>query len=252
MSSLHTTSLGITVGTPRGCLLSAVSRDTHSPPSAHSPIPNLSSAGMEHTASVCTRAACAKASPLLGRAALGRPPYSWNHLPPLPLALLQSPSFSHPSIPQAALSSPELSLLQAAPPQLPTCSSWGGGFHPSLHFCGPPTVSPALRTPTLNAELQLRHLRAGTPPHPTPHHHAAPLGVGAAGLIQEQGEGTHHHPTHLGLLSSHPYLGEDNSSRMHHAAGRLDPHGAGGRRGQQAAPVDGQSAAGAACGHQQH
>jgi len=61
-----------------------------------------------------------------------------------------------------ALSSPLPSLLHAAQPQL---SAWPRreGFHPRHHFCVPPLdalqqlhVSPALRTPPVDAVLQVR------------------------------------------------------------------------------------------------
>lgn len=156
------------------------------------------------------------------------------------------------------LSSPELSPLRAAQPQLPSCPTWKGGSIPPLISVALQQlhISPAWRTPPLDAALRLRHLSTGTPP-PTPHRRVAAVGLGAAGVIQARGGGgpppphTPHRPG-APLLPPRQYLGEDDSSCIHHTAGRIDPHGAGGRGGQQTAPVDGQSAVGAARGHQQH
>jgi len=59
--------------------------------------------------------------------------------------------------------SPEPFLLQAEQPQLSQPVLVGEVFHPLDHFCGPPLgmlqqvcVPPALRTPHLDAILQVR------------------------------------------------------------------------------------------------
>lgn len=193
MSPLHATSREVLLGgTPRGRLLPpAVSRDTHSP------IPDLGSAGMEH------HSPCAPIQPL------PRPPRragksSSFHTAKTSFFLLEPPpSAPHPTAEPTplppfhpTLSSPELSPLWAAQPQLPSCPTWKGGSIPPLISVALQRlhISPALRTPLLDAALRLRHLSTGTPP-PTPHRRVAAVGLGAAGVIQAQG-GDHHRPTH--------------------------------------------------------
>lgn len=253
MSPLHATSREVLLGgTPRGRLLPpAVSRDTHSP------IPDLGSAGMEH------HSPCAPIQPL------PRPPRragksSSFHTAKTSFFLLEPPPHPSPycrAHPSATLPSrSQLSRALSSPgsttsaPQLPYLE---GGVHPIPHFCGPPTAPhlPCMENSTSGRRAPVEASQYGdsSPNSASPRGCSWPWSCGG-----HSGTGGGPPPPHTPhrpgapLLPPRQYLGEDDSSCIHHTAGRIDPHGAGGRGGQQTAPVDGQSAVGAARGHQQH
>ena len=153
--------------------LPAVHRDTHSSSSAHSPN-SLTWAVCRDGAPPPLWATCASASPpsvpnLLPHLHSQSPLLSSEAISPSPIA---DPTMeSVPSLLTAPLDADRPlsallllpSLLHAAQPQLSACPR-REGFHPCHHFCVPPLdtalqqlhVSPALRTPPVDAVLQVR------------------------------------------------------------------------------------------------
>ena len=153
--------------------LPAVHRDTHSSSSAHSPN-SLTWAVCRDGAPPPLWATCASASPpsvpnLLPHLHSQSPLLSSEAISPSPIA---DPTMeSVPSLLTAPLDAGRPlsallllpSLLHAAQPQLSACPR-REGFHPCHHFCVPPLdtalqqlhVSPALRTPPVDAVLQVR------------------------------------------------------------------------------------------------